>query len=60
MTRSIKDKISQVESLLQDWKHKEALELLKKITARKGLPTDNRFVCTLLESKARSEVSPRN
>ena len=56
MIRSIQDSISRVESLLQDGKHKEALELLEKITAREELSADNRFVCTLLESRIRFKI----
>lgn len=53
MTSSIQDKISQVELLLSKRKYKEALELLEKITARKGLSTEDLLVCTLLESRVR-------
>lgn len=56
MTSSIQDNISRVEVLLQEGEYKEALKLLEKITARKGLSTDNRFVCTLLESRIKIKL----
>ncbi|UCG93249.1 MAG: hypothetical protein JSV97_06015, partial [candidate division WOR-3 bacterium] len=51
MTSSFQDNISRVELLLNTGEYKKALELLEKITARKGLSKENRLVCMLLESR---------
>jgi tetratricopeptide (TPR) repeat protein/predicted amidohydrolase len=51
MRSTIHEKISQVESLLKEGKDKQALELLKKITVRKGLSLGDRLSCTMLESR---------
>ncbi len=51
MTSSFQDKVSRVELLLNKREYKKALELLAKITARKGLSQENRLVCMLLESR---------
>lgn len=51
MTSPVQDNLSHVELLLEEGEHKEALELLEKVTAREGLSTEDRLVCTLLESR---------
>lgn len=56
MLHSIDDKIVQVDSLMTEGKYKKALELLKKITALRGLSKENRLACGLLEVRIRLKL----
>ena len=56
MPQSIDDRISRVESLMSEGKHKKALERLKKITALRGLSMENRLACRLLEVRIRLKL----
>ena len=56
MTSSIQGEISRVESLLSKREFKGALELMAKIQARKGLSTEDRLACTLLESRIKIKL----
>ncbi|UCG31038.1 MAG: tetratricopeptide repeat protein [candidate division WOR-3 bacterium] len=56
MRTTVHDEISRVESLLNEGKIEEALDLLGMIKSRKGLSKKSRLVCALLEIKIKMKV----